>query len=93
MAAELRRRVREGLRLTCSCGVAPNRMLAKICSDLNKPDGQAVLAADPAELAQFVSTLPVRKVQGIGRVSACCVWWLLRLAPLLLRLCPATSRW
>lgn len=68
MATELRRRVREGLSLTCSCGVAPNRMLAKICSDLNKPDGQMVLQTHPTQLAQFVSTLPVRKVPGIGRV-------------------------
>ena len=69
IAAEIRRRVRTQLLVTCSCGVAPNRMLAKICSDFNKPDGQFVLSPDPAELAAFVAGLSIRKVPGIGRVS------------------------
>ena len=43
-------------------------MLAKICSDINKPDGQYVLSSDPAELAAFVAGLSIRKVPGIGRV-------------------------
>lgn len=40
MAEAIRQAVREETRLTCSVGVAPNRMLAKVCSDLHKPDGQ-----------------------------------------------------
>ena len=67
VAEELRRRVREETRLTCSCGVAPNRLLAKIASDLNKPDGQYVLAGDADAVAGFISQLPIRKVPGIGK--------------------------
>jgi len=55
--------------LTCSCGVAPNRRLAKVCSDINKPDGQFLLPPDRGAVLLFVSTLPIRKVGGIGRVS------------------------
>ena len=67
MAEELRRRVREDTRLTCSCGVAPNRLLAKIASDLNKPDGQYVMVGDADAVAQFMAQLPIRKVPGIGK--------------------------
>jgi hypothetical protein len=69
VAEDLRRRVREETTLTCSCGVAPNKMLAKICSDLHKPDGQYVLGSTRADVTAFVATLPVRKVPGIGRVA------------------------
>jgi DNA polymerase kappa len=53
---------REVSGLTCSCGVAPNRRLAKICSDINKPDGQYVLEASREHILDFVSSLPIRKV-------------------------------
>ena len=39
LAEEIRKRVYKTTRLTCSAGIAPNRMLAKICSDMNKPNG------------------------------------------------------
>ena len=55
--------------LTCSCGAAPNRRLAKICSDINKPNGQYVLGASREEVLDFVRTLPIRKVGGIGKVT------------------------
>ncbi len=67
MAEELRRRVREEVRVTCSCGVAPNRLLAKIASDINKPDGQFVLPADADAVVAFMDALPIRKVPGIGK--------------------------
>ena len=63
--------------LTCSCGVAPNRMLAKVCSDINKPNGQCVVPADPNEIRRFVDDLPIRKVPGIGKVYS--VFFLLSL--------------
>jgi hypothetical protein len=55
--------------LTCSAGVAPNRRLAKVCSDLNKPDGQMVVANDRDAILSLVNPLPVRKVGGVGKVN------------------------
>jgi len=69
LARELRERVHQRTGLTCSAGVAPNRMLAKVCSDINKPNGQYVLPSDRQAVVQFVSTLPVRKIGGVGKVS------------------------
>ncbi|KAI8808572.1 hypothetical protein BJ742DRAFT_273211 [Cladochytrium replicatum] len=54
--------------LTCSAGIAPNRLLAKVCSDAHKPNGQMRLHPNNAAIASFMSSLPVRKVPGIGRV-------------------------
>ena len=72
MATQMRERVRVETGVTCSCGIAPNSMLAKICSDLNKPDGQFALPSNnPGALVSFVATLPIRKVQGIGKVNNC----------------------
>ena len=48
--------------LTCSVGVAPNRLLAKVCSDINKPNGQFVLPNDWVAIMTFISSLPIRKV-------------------------------
>ena len=53
--------------LTCSAGIAPNFGLAKIASDLNKPNGQ--LYVDPHKVLAFIQPLPVRKIPGIGRVT------------------------
>ena len=69
VAEELRGRVRERTRVTCSCGVAPNRLLAKIASDINKPDGQYVLPGETGAVAAFMARLPIRKVPGIGKVG------------------------
>ncbi|KIY92783.1 DNA polymerase kappa subunit [Monoraphidium neglectum] len=70
VAAELRARVRDETRgLTCSVGVAPNQLLAKVASDINKPDGQYVLAPSRAAVTAFISSLPIRRVPGIGKVT------------------------
>ncbi len=53
--------------LTASAGVAPNKFLAKIASDENKPDGLFVIR--PQDVAQFVGKLPLRKVPGIGNAT------------------------
>lgn len=56
--------------LTCSAGIAPNVMLAKIASDRNKPNGQMIVRADShADIIEFLHPLPTRKVSGIGRVT------------------------
>lgn len=71
-AVEIAKRVRADIwnetKLTASAGVAPNKMLAKIASDLKKPNGMAVIL--PGQVAEFVKTLPLRKIHGIGKVSA-----------------------
>ena len=69
VAAEMRARVLKETGLTCSCGVAPNSMLAKVCSDMNKPNGQFAVPPDPAAISRFLEGLSVRKVPGIGKVS------------------------
>ncbi|VDO67598.1 unnamed protein product [Heligmosomoides polygyrus] len=66
---EIRFRVEQATGLTCSAGIAPNFMLAKICSDMNKPNGQYELANSYEAVMDFLRELPIRKVSGIGRVS------------------------
>lgn len=68
IAQEIRRRVREEIGITISAGIAPNKFLAKIASDWNKPDGQ--FAITPEQVAAFMLKLPVRKIHGVGKVTA-----------------------
>lgn len=51
--------------LTCSIGVAPIKFLAKIASDMNKPDGLTII--QPEQVKAFIRSLPIRKVPGVGR--------------------------
>lgn len=60
--------VREATGLTCSIAIAPNKLLAKIGSELDKPDGLTILT--PADVPLRVWPLPVRKVNGIGPKAA-----------------------
>ncbi|EOA36744.1 hypothetical protein CARUB_v10012571mg [Capsella rubella] len=69
IAEELRSSVYSETGLTCSAGVAANRLLAKVCSDINKPNGQFVLQNDRSTVMTFISSLPVRKIGGIGKVT------------------------
>ncbi len=64
LALRIKQAVRDATGLSCSIGVAPNKLLAKICSDLDKPDGVTILA--PEDLATRIWPLPVRKINGIG---------------------------
>jgi DNA polymerase-4 len=54
--------------LTASAGVAPNKFLAKIASDMHKPDGLTVV--QPHEVQQFLDPLPVKKIWGVGPAPA-----------------------
>ncbi|KAF8513145.1 IMS-domain-containing protein [Hysterangium stoloniferum] len=66
---KLRAEVHAKTRLTVSAGIAPTKMLAKICSDKNKPNGQYHLPFERGAILDFMHDLPIRKVPGIGRVS------------------------
>ena len=68
IAADIRRRVQAELRLTVSAGIAPNKFLAKVASDWQKPDGIFTIA--PEQVPGFVLALPVSKINGVGRVTA-----------------------
>ena len=64
LARRLKQAVRDATGLSCSIGVAPNKLLAKICSDLDKPDGVTILTPDDIETR--IWPLHVKKVNGIG---------------------------
>lgn len=68
MAKEIRQRIYESQRLTASAGIAPNKFLAKVASDWNKPNGQKVITPD--EVQDFVRDLPVTAISGVGKVTA-----------------------
>lgn len=63
----LRREVRELCGVTCSVGVGPNRLLAKIGSEQNKPDGLMVMPFDPDAVAAFLAPRPISVLWGVGR--------------------------
>ncbi|MBI4551969.1 MAG: DNA polymerase IV [Candidatus Latescibacteria bacterium] len=67
VAQAIKAEIREKTGLTASAGVAPNKFLAKIASDLKKPDGLVVIK--PHEVAEFLKTLPVGKLWGVGPVT------------------------
>jgi DNA polymerase-4 len=70
IAESIRAAVREELRLTCSVGVAPNKFVAKIASDLEKPDALVDLDLAPRELAARLAPLKVERMWGVGPVTA-----------------------
>lgn len=65
----IRAQIFEETKLTASAGIAPNKMLAKICSERNKPNGQYALSFDPDAIKEFMRVLPIRRIPGIGRVT------------------------
>jgi DNA polymerase-4 len=65
-AERLRAMVREELGLTASVGVAPNKFLAKLASDLNKPDGLTLVPFDRDEAAAWLAGMPIGRLWGIG---------------------------
>ena len=67
IARDIRRRIFERTRLTASAGVSYNKFLAKIASDMNKPDGLTVIR--PGEGPRLIATLPIGKFFGIGPVT------------------------
>ena len=68
IAQEIRQRVADTIGITVSAGIAPNKFIAKIASDLNKPNGQYVVT--PQQIDRFLQNMPVKRIWGVGKVTA-----------------------
>jgi len=68
IANEIKNDILEHERLTCSIGIAPNKVVAKLASDFKKPDGLTVVL--PADLPHFMQHMPAEKLYGVGPKSA-----------------------
>lgn len=67
IAQEIRQVIAKEVGVTASAGIAPNKFLAKVASDLNKPDGQFVITPDNVD--GFVEKLEVKRIFGVGKVT------------------------
>ncbi|MGZ5019810.1 MAG: DNA polymerase IV [Chthoniobacterales bacterium] len=67
LAQVIRDLIFQKTKLTASAGIGPNKLIAKIASDMNKPNGQCEVK--PGDVAEFMAELPVRKLWGIGAVT------------------------
>lgn len=67
LATEIRNRIKEKTRLNASAGISINKFLAKVASDINKPNGQKTIP--PEEVISFLESLDVRKFHGVGKVT------------------------
>lgn len=65
LAGLIKRHIWKDLSLTCSIGIAPLKFLAKIASDMKKPDGLTIIA--PSEVQEVIENLPIEKVPGVGK--------------------------
>ena len=63
----LRKEIREVCGVTCSVGIAPNRLLAKIGSEQHKPDGLTMMPFEPDQIAEFLKSKPIGILWGIGK--------------------------
>ena len=68
IAKEIKRKIKVNTGLTASAGVSINKFLAKVASDLHKPDGLSVIL--PADVQKFIDELPIQKFYGIGKSTA-----------------------
>ncbi|SFH26143.1 DNA polymerase IV [Pedobacter insulae] len=68
IAEEIKKAIKEELSLTASAGVSINKFIAKIASDMNKPDGLTFIG--PSRIEAFMEQLPVEKFFGVGKVTA-----------------------
>jgi DNA polymerase-4 len=64
IAGEIKKKIMDATGLTCSIGIAPNKLLAKIASDMQKPDGLTIITEK--DISDSICPLPVRKLYGIG---------------------------
>lgn len=68
IAQEIRQKILEETGLTASAGISINKFIAKVASDINKPNGQKTI--NPEEVIQFLENLEIRKFYGVGKVTA-----------------------
>jgi len=68
IAEEIRLRILNEVGLTASAGISINKFIAKVASDVNKPNGQKTVSPD--EVISFLEELPIRKFYGVGKVTA-----------------------
>ncbi|TCC97463.1 DNA polymerase IV [Pedobacter psychroterrae] len=68
IAKQIKQAIRDELNLTASAGVSSSKFVAKIASDMNKPDGLTFIG--PSKIATFMESLPVEKFFGVGKVTA-----------------------
>ncbi|MFC2124476.1 DNA polymerase IV [Bacteroidota bacterium] len=68
IAQEIRTRIKENTQLTASAGISINKFLAKIASDVNKPDG--IFLIPPEKANDYIEKLPIEKFHGIGKATA-----------------------
>ncbi|WP_419870940.1 DNA polymerase IV [Chryseobacterium sp. CT-SW4] len=68
IAREIRQKIFEQTGLTASAGISVNKFLAKVASDINKPNGQKTI--HPEKIEEFLDELPVEKFYGVGKVTA-----------------------
>jgi len=69
IAEKIRSDIHEQTGLTASVGVAPNMFLAKIASDMNKPDGLTLVPFEQTAIEQFLAPLPIGRMWGVGKVT------------------------
>jgi len=65
LAQQIKNSIRENLKMTCSIGVSPNKLVSKIASDFKKPDGLTVVSPDKVDA--FLEPLKIRSIPGIGK--------------------------
>ena len=68
IAEQIRQEIYDATGITASAGIAPIKFLAKIASDQNKPNGQFTIT--PSEVLSFIKTMPLKKIPGVGKVTA-----------------------
>ncbi|AVR44699.1 DNA polymerase IV [Christiangramia fulva] len=68
IAREIREKIKEKTGLNASAGISINKFIAKVASDINKPNGQKTVA--PEEVIEFLENLDIRKFYGVGKVTA-----------------------
>ena len=68
IAMEIKQAIKDELNLTASAGISINKFVAKVASDMDKPDGLTFIG--PSKVEKFIEQLPVEKFHGVGKVTA-----------------------